>query len=303
MASETKEQKKKYDHEKTIELYDKWKAHEIERSEYLQYLCDVMMNFIKHRIKEKHRTLGAEYEDLLQEGYVAVCAMADTYNPHITKPATYYQQRIDEKTKDACRKADTKMTRYYLTKAYELERAARENGFEGLNDPLLTADTLSVLSGLPLTTVLEARKYAGYSTVSLEAASDNRDIESPFITPERAILEKEKLEFINEQLESLSPLEQYLIKETIMADKPKSLRKILEDLRTPEIKATYECELPKKVEQVFLQQVINHALRRIKRSVKSRQIVEMPEADIIDYVEQASEDDVESAIINNMLDL
>ncbi len=286
--------------DKIIEKYDALKSGDISREDWALYLCNLLENYIKKLIAVKHRTIGADYQDLIQQGYLAVCEQLDNYDPHLGMPTSYFTEFINQYTKDAC--DNSGMTKYYVGTATKLEKIAKKYGYDGITDPNLSPDTLAVLANTSLMTVLETIKFKSATLVSLEATSENFEMESTFKTPEHAALDKERDEFLRSQFDKLSPLEKYLLLETVLSDEPKSYRAILAALKTPELHARFEDELPNKVEQVYLEQKTNHALRRIRYSPGAKKLFQMEERPI-ELVEQASTDDIESAIMSNLLEL
>lgn len=292
----------KVDQNKIIEVYENYQIGEITKDSYLLFLLDLLENYIKDRIEKKHRTVGAEYEDLMQQGRLAVITMADRYDPHITMPSSFFTDYIDQYMKDILNNEG--MTKYYVGTATKLEKVAREYGYTGCTDPRLTPDTLAVLADTSLMTVLETLKYKQQTIVSLEATSDNMDIEdNVFKNPEKSLIDAERSEFINKQLKKCSPLEQYLLGLTVLAETPKSYRTLVKELKKPEIFALFKSELPPKIEQVFLEQKVNHALRRIKYNPTTKRFASFSEEPVFDVIEQATDKDIENAILANLEDL
>ena len=151
-------------------------------------------------------------------------------------------------------------------------------------------------------TVLETRKSKSTTCVSLEATSENLDLESSFKNPEKAFLDAEMSEFLLSQYMKCSKLEQFLLDNIVLADKPVSDRTLLIRLKTPERMEEFGSELPLHADQVFLEQKTNQALRKIRLNprLKSLNKDAVPEVELI---EQASVDDIESNIVNNYITL
>jgi DNA-directed RNA polymerase specialized sigma subunit len=304
-----KEIEEAYESGKVVSMYDKYHAGEISRNEWVLFLIDLLENYIKEQIRLKHRTMSADYEDLLQEGYCAIVAMADAYDPHRGKATSFFVDYINQYTRAALNNEG--MTSHYVAAASKMDKAAKMYGYEGCTDQRLTPDTLAILADLPLATVLETLKCKSRQFISIEACEgDNwvagEDDSVSYRNPEETFFENETKKVVQEQLAKLSPLEKYLLDNTVLSDNPKSYRKLTEILRKKENFARFESELPKtltKVNQVFLEQKTNSALRKLKYSAPLQKLFYMPKEDNFDIIEQATDEDIAEAFENNLIDL
>lgn len=277
---------------------------EITRSQWLEYLLDLMENFIKYRIEQKHRLLGAEYDDLMQAGRLAIVRMADKYDPTKAMPSCFFQPYIDEEMKNILDNGP--LSTHYVGAATRLDKVAKERGCIDCTDERLSAKQLHVLTGLSLRTVMETIRLKKCKNVSLEATSENMDLESSFPTPEKAILDKERNDILREHMEKLTPLERFLVTATILADERVSYRKLISIMRREDVQEEFADELRGvKVEQIWLEQKVQKALRKIKHNPSFKKYVSSDFRRKYDYtvIEQASESDIEDAIMNDIIDL
>ncbi len=299
---------------KIIEKYDLYKAGKISRQEYCEHILEVLEFYIKSRITAKHRTLGADYEDLMQQGYLAIMEKVDVYDPRRSRPTSFFTDYIDQFQKDALKNSG--MTRYYLSMATKLERIAKKYGFEGILDPRLEPDKLSILADVSLTTVLETIKAKAQSNVSsYEAVTDNVELDTEsgfnpgFKNPETCYLENETHRFLQSELDKLSPLQQFLVINITAAANPMSYRKIVKLLKDPEyhylLTDKEGKDISGKIDQTTLEQALQQALRRLSHNTNLNKLVSFKKKrayEIIEEEEQASVDDIFSAIENGALE-
>ena len=278
------------DQASVIAEYDKYVAGEQSYEEWIMYLICTLNYYIKGRISKQKRTLGAEYDDLMQAGYLAVIEKAKDYNPHISTPVTFFTEWIDQYQRD-CFKLDG-TTKYYNSVKVRLDKAARENGYEGVTDEHLTDDTLSVISGISIRTVVETRKCCCTNTISLDVMENNVDIEDiVFKNPEKVYVDNELSEFVEMQLAKCTKLERWLLERVVLTGSPASYRSLVSTLKKPEAREEFGSELPRKIEEVFIKQKVAHALRRIKASTETRGYI-FGDEDIVDecYTQMLDED-------------
>lgn len=283
-----------------IDTYDNYKAGKIPKNDYVLFLLDFLENYIKQRINVKHRTMGAEYEDLMQQGRLAVINYADEYDPRRSMPSSYFTTYIDQYMKEILNNGG--VPKHYVAAAAKLNKVAREYGFESCTtDPRLTPDTLAVLANMSLMTVLETLKYMKKTVVSLDSTSDNIEVEdSVFKNPVNKLLDQERNEFVKRQISRCTPLELYLLTNLILTEKPKSYRTLVIELKKPEFKELYKDELPETIDQVNLERIVNNIIRRIQHNPNTKKYV--PEAvnaydEVPEFDKQACESDIEKSIM------
>lgn len=287
-----------------IALYDGVQLGTVSEEEYFTALIETLENYIKCLISRKHRTVKAEFEDLMQSGKLAIIENARRYDPRYTKPTTFFTCYIDDEQKKCINTHG--MKGIYEKEIPRLDKAAKEAGFTDMLDPRLDADTLCILTGMSLNTVIGALDVKKSTVVSLEAVTENCEPESKkYRSPEEAYIENEKCAFIREQFLKLSPFEQYLISKRILGEKECSFLSIFKELKEDdELRESFKDELPKSIDQKYLQQRTNGAIQKLKYLPEMNRFFEIKEDErIIDIYEQAEDADVEAAIKQNLLDL
>ena len=286
----TKAQLKKNSKEIEIEMYERYKAGKISKDDYTMWMLDLLSNYIKSRISNMPHKY---YEDLYVAGQSAIIAQIDKYDPHAARPTSYFTSYIDEYTHTELRDQTGLTTQHYETNRQRLKKAAREYGYEGLNDPNLTPETLHIISGVALKTVCECLIIDGVIVDSLEACSENQDYMGTYKTPEQAVMEKQSSDFLESQLKKCTPLERFLLEERVMSDEPESFRSLVIMLKQPEWREFFKNELPNGVDQVTLEQKLNHALRRIQQNTSTKKFAYVNGVD--NFNEQASAYDIDEA--------
>lgn len=250
--------------------FGRWKSNEISEKEYAEYLCNAMENYIKFRIAVGHRTLGAEYDDLIQQGRLAVLKEVERYDPNKSMLTSYFTQRVDAALKEIC---DTgASTKYYVSNASKLQDAAKVAGI-ALPITEIKPDTLAVIAGMSISTVMQTLEQIGRTKCSLDEVGDSFDGRK-FQSPEEAIVEQERNQFVQGLFDECTPLERYLIREKFLGDKEGNYRTIVANLRKPEIAEKYRDELGgRKVDQGFVKKTIARVLHRMKAATKTRKFM------------------------------
>ena len=286
-----------------VDVYDCWKQGVITLEEWQEFLAGLLTNYIKSRIKNKNLLIGAEYEDLIQSGWRGVIEKAVKYDPHKTLPTTFFTEYIDQYMRESL---DTKgLTKYYKGIAVKLDKYARLNNYSGCMDETLSDITLATISGESVMTVRETRKILSNKVVSWDANSDNIDLEeSRYKSPEKAILDKERDAFLQDAFSKLNPLEQFLLYYTELKTKPVSISKMVEIIKKPEWHEKYADYLPNKaVDQNVLRLILSKALRKLQHNAPLGKYIAIRQARTFEQFEQATNEDIENAILTNMIEL
>jgi len=286
--------------EKIVDMDDKVIA---AKESYTACLLKSLENYLKFIIAQNSWTLGGEYEDLMQSGREAILTQVDRYNPHMSKPSSFLTPYIKAFMKSNIKRDG--VGTYYLAKERILDRYAKESGKTGLTDPTLNVADLSVMSNIPVITIMETIKAVNFQKVSLTEVNENFNLPNRYKTPEGSLLEKEQSEFLSDLFKQLTPLEQFLIQQNRLADNPTSLRGLLTYLKTdealndfPELK-----EIKPKLTQIMLQRMINAALQKLRKNPKTKEYFNKEEEEPIEMVVQATEEDIANALRGNYLDL
>ncbi len=290
--------------DKVIEKYEALRHGEITKGEYMAYMLDMMENFIKSRIQAKHRTVSAEYQDLMQSGRLAVIERCFDYDPYKARPSVFFQIYIDDRMKGIL--DNPGLTTHYVGAATKLDKVARENGYTDCTDPRTSAVELQVLSGLSMRTVIETIRLKKIKNVSLEGVSEGTDIATDFMSPEKMLLKKEQTRILQEYLDRCTPLEQFLIKIKILSDEKISYRKLIHVMRSEEVQQMFPEELKgMKIDQITLEQRVEKALRKIKHNPSFKRYMndEHSKQNDVSFIEQAADSDIEEAILSDFIEL
>lgn len=185
------------------------------RDELILAIIDELEDFVKYEIGKYNRIMVAEYEDLMSDFYLAVCAHVDEYDPEKNSPSAYFAMFINnEHRAEALKKG---IPQYYLTKGTKLDKVARQEGYgDGINDPDLSDMTLALLANESLTTVKATRKIFSQTTCSFDEVIN---VEDPLhMTPEQIAVKEESEQALADAVNSLPPFEKWLFI-TVNSDK------------------------------------------------------------------------------------
>lgn len=343
-ATEIKAQTK----EVIIKHYDDYKAGKTTYDDWVLYLIDLLDNYIKYHIRVTYKCQNRDdFEDFQQQGREAIIRKAPEYDPHQAMPTVFFTPQIEANQQKLAVKNGS--TAHYTSEIAMLNKIACNAGYDGLKDPDLTANILITLSGESATTVIRTLDLARMSTASIEATSENLDFEGTYENPEDIIIKQEASEFAISQWKRLTPLEQFLIRQNILAEPAKGtsvyddddeddeeeetksnkktkrggtsrikkpwlkvnkehmsyceLTILFNDKDHPEWREMFKDELPKKVKKTALQVIVNKALEKLSQSPETQEYLDYE--DDLDYeeIEQATEDELEKAMMDNLLDL
>lgn len=300
-----------YDHNETIRLYDAWKeedkagiTHGPAWDTYVCHLIGLLHFFVEHRITAKKRFLGAEKEDLVESGRLAIIAMAHKYDPRKAKPTSYFSRYIDQYTKECVKDYDNKgLTQHYMGALGKLDRTAKEYGFSGIDDESLSLEMLADISDVPLTTIREVRKMKEQQCVSLDLFENNY-ADSDYATPEKKFLQQEQSDILYGVFSKLTPLQQWLLRMIDIHGTPMS--DVMNLLKTPDIFAEFEEYIGdvKHINQVFIKKQRGKALRMLRSNYTFKKYTSYEESKYdLEMEPQATYEDIENAINANILDL
>lgn len=259
----TREQIASHTKEDDIRAYNAYIRGEITEDEYCLYFLNLLENFIKGRIAAKKRTLGAEFEDLMQTARLMVIEHYKDYDPLKGSPSTYFLYYVDEATKKETLR-NGEFSEHYEAARYRLNKVAKDAGYTGHDDPRLTPQTLSVLSGESLVTIMKVREMENQTKISFDTFEDNLGGFSK--SPEELYYLQERSKAIATLVNQCSPLEQYLIEHLVTQDHPDSYKKVMDELKKEPNYSRYQRELPRTITQKSVQQKLNNALRRMRNS-------------------------------------
>lgn len=290
-----------------IQMYDDRKAGKMSRSEYAEIIIRGVKWYGVKLAKEKGFHLKLPMEDIEQCVALGVLRKIDEYDPHIAQPSSFFKRYIEEELKREM--GNEGMTPYYNSQYITLDKVAKKWGFVSALD--VPIDKLAILADMSITTVRETVEAKRNSNVSsLDAVTENVVIDTEisvnsgaYKTPEAAIIEKEQREYLEKVLAELNPFEQYVVIHMIIDENPWSLRRMIKELKdSPERDVFEEYIDIDSLSQGLLEQQINIITRRLRQNKCVREIATFRRKEAYEIIEQASEDDIMSAIADGLLE-
>ena len=288
----------------SCKMYDAYKKNEISRDVYVIWHINELKNFVFYLIQVSHLAVFTEVEDLVQAANIAILEHIDDYNPYTgVIAAKYMESYIMAAMNDTKPK---KTTEHYEKSLMKANNKLKKAGYSGIEDPRLTLQDICHITELSPTTVNKMIEENERTICSYEAHFQNSsgEEESSFNeSPENVFINTENKNFVEKVLmEECTELERYLILHTIMctpmSDEEKaalldgitdkaerkrllaerqmdgymSFKMICSLLKNDKVlRRRFESELEGvKVDQKFLQQKVNHALRRIRNATVTR---------------------------------
>ena len=285
--------------EVVIQKYELFKKGRITKETWATYLSNLLENYIKRRIAQNHRTIKAEFDDLMQSGRLAIMEKYLSYDPHLSAPSTFFTPYIDQNLRETQQNASGIGTSHYSAKAGVLDKVAKKHGFEGLMDKRLDDLTLSVISGVSLKTVIKTRESKQINVISVDD-ENNQNLATNYVyaSPEDVCVRKERKKFLNDRLDTLDPLDRYILLSVEVDGKTYS--RLQQELATDEARRLYP-SLPEKAGQLFIQQRHNYAIQKLRQNPTLRNYVGIKGNTSLEIVEQASEADIDSAFAAGQL--
>lgn len=292
-------------------LYEDCKKGTMSLELYSQYIFMLLEKWIMHLIKTSKRVEMAAYsdfEDCMHDAYLQIRMKIDAYNPYMGSPTTFFTPYIQGGTKQDGSKAATK---YYIAKAQKIDDACKALGFSGIEDPLIDGSAiLNIALATEEAYVTVERTIASRqnSIVSLQKINES-NIElseddvigyaRDSVNPEKIYLKKETKEALDSALDTLDPLQRYVLKEVVEGGK--SYRKIHMALtRTGKIKE-FENLYGKKIDQAVLKQIFYSARRKMANAPSIRRY-EQERYKNLDELEISGMEDNEEDICNSFLE-
>lgn len=201
-----------YDQNYVCELYDKYTSGQILHNDWAQFMCAYMSHYAVSLLRKMGRLEHGEYNDMMQNIYVAVIENLDKYNPHLYTPTAFFTCYMLQASKADI---NIEIPKYIKDTITKLDKIAKKGGFEGLLDPSLDIVWLVMESNVSMKTIQESIRINGYVRNSFEALLDSNAgaelLPSSHETPEDVVIKKTQKEKIHELLSNLSPLEKFLI--------------------------------------------------------------------------------------------
>ncbi|WP_027438689.1 hypothetical protein [Lachnospira multipara] len=300
------ENKKNWLKEQTNErvemYYEAWKAGEISDTDWSTYLWQITENYAKTLIVKKYLGKG-EFDDLMQNAALVLMEKYKNFNPYKAKAITYFGNMWVNIASDY----KSEISAHYKQMQGIIYSTLIQCGYQGLDDKRLDAAKISTLSNIPIKTVNEVLTQFSYTESSYEELTEQNKIEhGSFLSPEENYLKEERIKEIGHALDTLTPLERWLVEIMLLeptdpvlgGDKIPSYKNIATYLNnTPEKIPEYffiKAELPKTVKAVFLQMKYNSGITKLRNELQKKNDIEAFAAK--SFVPQASDDDIMDAL-------
>lgn len=230
----------------------------------------------------------------------AIITMLPDYNPHKTKPTTFFQKYLLQFTKNSL---NNTAPSYYITNAAKLNKLLRDWGTSyTIDDPQLPPEMpvkLAAASNMSLTTIKATIQSTQIKIASLTQTSENFDTESSYNnSPENIYLNHEyKSDIWAAYYNILNPLEQELINliDVAPSDERMSFRSICKTMeKYPEY---YEKFKPyfkgKALSQLELQKIHQKALAKLKANNGIRMAYNKTVDNTMEEIDFARDEDFE----------
>ena len=201
--------KSKFDFVKIMENY---RSGDFEKKKAaVSEACYAMDALVKYIVKKNYPTYQAQhYDDLLQEGRLAVVDALDGYYPERCAPSSYFYTAIKHNIQVFIAEHVHKTTRHYAAMANKIRKAeAALAQIDGLSyhDDI----TISTYTGIPLTTVIETRKQttaANFVELSSQADTPAEDV---YTNPQAAYVQAERNNALYKALGELTDTEMKIL--------------------------------------------------------------------------------------------
>lgn len=282
------------------EMKAKYDAGECSKEDYASFLCNIMKFWIINRLKTTGRLNGAEFEDLVQSGYLAVIEHIDEYDPTKTKPTTFFSNHIDEFQRKQTKSASTQ---YYNAKMNEINKVLKKRGYSDMFDPRLTPDTIAIITDKHLSTVINTMKMA-QNTICGGDILETTDVEGcMYDNPETAYINNEistELEAVIQRLNS--PLKKFIIYD-FLENGQRSARQYVQMLKDTELGKNFEETKQPNFNSDYIENLINNTMADMRGFIENKPRVAILDDSTVEYdYEQADFVDLDIAINEGLLD-
>ena len=236
----SKQQSKKQQKEEQVKFEKIMEMYHHGNQEMAKYLAlQAMENYIKSLMKKQFSTYVTKYfDDLLQEGYMAVLEGLETYDVKRAKPTTFFRFYIVHNMTEYITRFVNESTAHYQ-KNNQLIRQVERN-YEKNHKEATDAD-IAIELGMNIETIKATRKIDGKTLNHIESTDNDffsNQMEEK--SPEEIILESEKRKALADKINSLPEVERVVLKMHFCEQK--SQREIAREtgLKTDEIRKSKE---------------------------------------------------------------
>ena len=236
----SKQQSKKQQKEEQVKFEKIMEMYHHGNQEMAKYLAlQAMENYIKSLMKKQFPTYVTNYfEDLLQEGYMAVLEGLETYDVKRAKPTTFFRFYIVHNMTEYITRFVNESTAHYKKNNQLIRQVERK--YEKNHKEATDAD-IAIELGMNIETIKATRKIDGKTLNHIESTDNDffsNQMEEK--SPEEIILESEKRKALADKINSLPEVERIVLKMHFCEQK--SQREIAREtgLKTDEIRKSKE---------------------------------------------------------------
>ena len=236
----SKQQSKKQQKEEQVKFEKIMEMYHHGNQEMAKYLAlQAMENYIKSLMKKQFSTYVTKYfDDLLQEGYMAVLEGLETYDVKRAKPTTFFRFYIVHNMTEYITRFVNESTAHYQKNNQLIRQVERK--YEKNHKEATDAD-IAIELGMNIETIKATRKIDGKTLNHIESTDNDfflNQMEEK--SPEEIILESEKRKALADKINSLPEVERVVLKMHFCEQK--SQREIVREtgLKTDEIRKSKE---------------------------------------------------------------
>lgn len=236
----SKQQSKKQQKEEQVKFEKIMEMYHHGNQEMAKYLAlQAMENYIKSLMKKQFSTYVTKYfDDLLQEGYMAVLEGLETYDVKRAKPTTFFRFYIVHNMTEYITRFVNESTAHYQKNNQLIRQVERK--YEKKHKEATDAD-IAIELGMNIETIKATRKIDGKTLNHIESTDNDffsNQMEEK--SPEEIILESEKRKALADKINSLPEVERVVLKMHFCEQK--SQREIAREtgLKTDEIRKSKE---------------------------------------------------------------
>ena len=208
----SKQQSKKQQKEEQVKFEKIMEMYHHGNQEMAKYLAlQAMENYIKSLMKKQFPTYVTNYfEDLLQEGYMAVLEGLETYDVKRAKPTTFFRFYIVHNMTEYITRFVNESTAHYQKNNQLIRQIERK--YEKDHKEATDAD-IAIELGMNIETIKATRKIDGKTLNHIESTDNDffsNQMEEK--SPEEIILESEKRRALADKINSLPEVERVVLK-------------------------------------------------------------------------------------------
>lgn len=236
----SKQQSKKQQKEEQVKFEKIMEMYHHGNQEMAKYLAlQAMENYIKSLMKKQFSTYVTKYfDDLLQEGYMAVLEGLEIYDVKRAKPTTFFRFYIVHNMTEYITRFVNESTAHYQKNNQLIRQVERK--YEKNHKEATDAD-IAIELGMNIETIKATRKIDGKTLNHIESTDNDffsNQMEEK--SPEEIILESEKRKALADKINSLPEVERVVLKMHFCEQK--SQREIAREtgLKTDEIRKSKE---------------------------------------------------------------